>query len=128
MFNTKEKPFENKVKHHLKENGAWFIKYWGGAKYTKDGIPDILVCINGYFLAVETKSDTGRPTALQLYHTRMIRKAGGIAIILHPDDYKLFIALFDALKNGMKSVAEDYQFKIDDRLSIKDKEVLYGQK
>ena len=38
-----EKNFENKVKKYLKEQGAWFIKYWGGAAFTKAGIPDPLI-------------------------------------------------------------------------------------
>ena len=37
-----EKNFENKVKKFLKDKGAWVLKYWGGAAYTKSGIPDLL--------------------------------------------------------------------------------------
>ena len=39
-----EKNFENKIKGFLKDHGCWFLKYWGGAAYTKSGIPDILAC------------------------------------------------------------------------------------
>jgi hypothetical protein len=125
----KEKNFKNKVKRYLEDtHRAYYIKYWGGAKYTKSGVPDILVCLNGYALAVETKAPEGRPTALQLYNIRKIREAGGIAVILYPDDYDLFVKLCEALKGGIWSVAEDYQYEIDDRLSLKDKEVLYGKK
>lgn len=45
-----EKNFENKVKAFLKDTGAWLLKYWGGAAYTKSGIPDLLVCSDGCFL------------------------------------------------------------------------------
>ena len=38
-----EKNFENRVKKYLDEYGCWWIKYWGGAAYTKSGIPDLLV-------------------------------------------------------------------------------------
>ena len=55
-----EKNFENKIKHHLTEIGAWFIKYWAGAEYTKSGIPDILVCLNGIFLGIEVKAPKGK--------------------------------------------------------------------
>lgn len=37
-----EKNFENKVKAFLKDTGAWLLKYWSGAAYTKSGIPDLL--------------------------------------------------------------------------------------
>ena len=38
-----EKNFENRVKKYLDEYGCWWLKYWGGAAYTKSGIPDLLV-------------------------------------------------------------------------------------
>lgn len=50
-----EKQFENKVKKFLKEQGCWFIKYWGGSAYTKSGIPDLLVCCSGKFIGIEVK-------------------------------------------------------------------------
>lgn len=50
-----EKNFENKVKAFLKDTGAWLLKYWGGAAYTKSGIPDLLVCSDGVSLALKSK-------------------------------------------------------------------------
>ena len=32
-----EKEFENQIKAFLKEQGCWYIKYWGGGGYTKAG-------------------------------------------------------------------------------------------
>lgn len=52
-----EKNFENKVKTYLKNYGCWFLKYWGGASYTKSGIPDLLVSSDGFFLGIEVKAD-----------------------------------------------------------------------
>ena len=69
-----EKQFENKVKKFLDEQGCWFIKYWGGAAYTKSGIPDLLICCNGYFLGVELKGEHGKPSELQLWNIEKIRK------------------------------------------------------
>lgn len=85
-----EKNFENKVKKFLKDKGAWLLKYWGGAAYTKSGIPDLLVCFNGWFLGIELKAPNGRPSDLQLYNLREIEKAGGIGILLYPKDYEQF--------------------------------------
>lgn len=85
-----EKNFENKVKKFLKEQGAWFLKYWGGAAYTKSGIPDLLVCVNGYFLGVELKAPKGKASELQLHTLKEIDKAGGFAILLYPDQFELF--------------------------------------
>lgn len=85
-----EKQFENKIKAFLKEQGTWFIKYWAGSKFTKDGVPDILCCINGYFVAIEVKAQNGKPSPLQLYNIREIRKAGGFAFVLYPSGYEEF--------------------------------------
>ena len=97
-----EKNFENKVKKFLKDNGAWLLKYWGGAAYTKSGIPDLLVCLNGWFLGIEIKASNGKPSDLQLYHLREIKKAGGIAVLLYPDDFENFKKLIEKLKEGKR--------------------------
>ena len=96
-----EKNFENKVKAFLKENGAWVLKYWGGAAYTKSGIPDLLVCFNSWFLGIELKAPNGKPSELQLYNLRQITKAGGIAILLYPKDFELFKEFIGHLKPGV---------------------------
>ena len=85
-----EKNFENKVKDFLKENNCWFLKYWGGATYTKSGIPDLLVSSNGCFLGIEVKADNGEPTLLQLYNLKKIRESGGYGILLYPKDFEPF--------------------------------------
>lgn len=89
-----EKTFENKVKKFLESQGAWFIKYWAGAQFTKSGIPDILACVNGYFVGIEVKAQSGKPSELQLYNVKKIREAGGFAMVLYPsafDRFKRFI-------------------------------------
>lgn len=95
-----EKNFENKVKKFLKEQGAWFIKYWGGAAYTKSGIPDLLVCVNGYFLGVELKSVKGKASELQLHTLKEIDNAGGCAILLYPDQFNDFKTMIELMKCG----------------------------
>ena len=89
-----EKTFENKIKKYLESRGAWFVKYWAGAQYTKSGIPDILACINGYFVGIEVKAPNGTPSELQLHNVRAINAAGGFAFVLYPtafEDFKTFI-------------------------------------
>lgn len=88
---AQEKNFENKIKTYLTQHGAWFVKYWAGAKFTKEGIPDILACIHGEFYAIEVKAPNGKPSVLQLVMLRKIRQAGGWGILLYPDDYDGFI-------------------------------------
>ena len=97
---TPEKRFENKVKSYLEEIGAWFIKYWAGAKYTKEGIPDLLTCIDGKFVAIEVKADHGAPKLIQIVTLRKIRAAKGIGILLYPKDFNYFIDFIDGKDIG----------------------------
>lgn len=95
-----EKTFENKIKKFLKDNGSWFIKYWAGSQFTKSGIPDILACINGYFVAIEVKGPNGKPSELQLYNIDKIRDAGGYAFVLYPSAWEKFKAFVQMLNEG----------------------------
>ena len=98
----REKAFENKVKQFLKDQGCWFVKYWGGGGFTKSGIPDLLVCCNGRFLGVEIKAENGKPSDLQLYHIRKINDAGGIGIVLYPKHFEQFKELINSLQKQNK--------------------------
>ena len=97
---AQEKNFENHVKSFLKYTGAWFVKYWGGGEFTKAGVPDILACVNGYFLGIELKAPRGRPSDLQLYHLRQIDEAGGFGILLYPKDFQRFKEMVHQLNLG----------------------------
>lgn len=47
------------------------------------GVPDIIGCYHGRFIAFECKRDaTGKATALQAYMMKKIREAGGIASLI----------------------------------------------
>ena len=83
-----EKNFENKIKKFLKEQNCYYIKYWGGGQFTKSGVPDLLICCNGYFVAVEVKAENGKPSDLQLWNIEQIKKSGGIAMVVKPSDYE----------------------------------------
>ena len=85
-----EGQFQSKVISFLKENGCYVIKYWGGGKFTKAGVPDLLVCCNGRFLGIELKAPNGRPSKLQLYNLEKIKESGGYGILLYPKDFRKF--------------------------------------
>lgn len=90
---AQEKNFENKIKRYLKDHDCWYVKYFAN-RMTKSGVPDILACVNGYFIAIEVKASNGHPSDLQIWNRDQIRKSGGIAIILYPEqweDFKLLI-------------------------------------
>jgi Holliday junction resolvase len=84
-----EKQFENKVKKFLKDNGIWYFKVWGGG-YSKAGIPDLICCVNGHFVAIELKGSDGKPSELQKYNIRKISECNGIGVILYPEQFETF--------------------------------------
>lgn len=102
-----EKNFENKLKSYLTQMGVWYIKYWAGAKFTKEGIPDILACYRNRFIAIEVKAATGKPSLLQLVTLEKIRKAGGAGILLYPDDFKYFQKWMNGDLEGIKWYADN---------------------
>lgn len=112
---AEEKQFENKVKAYLEEQGCWYLKYWGGGMFTKAGIPDLLCCVNGYFLAIELKASKGNPSALQLNCQEEIINAKGISLILYPSEFDKFKHLIQMLKrypNKLDSVLYSYSFGV----------------
>lgn len=92
-----EKLYENKIKKFLESEGAWFVKFFAN-RMTKEGIPDILACVNGYFVGIEVKAQNGRPSPLQMYHCEQIRKAGGFAFVVYPTGWEQFKKFISDLK------------------------------
>ena len=56
---------------------TWWFKVHGGP-YQKAGVPDIVACVSGRFVALEVKRPGNRSTARQLSCQRAIEKSGGI--------------------------------------------------
>ena len=96
-MSKKEKPFETQIRKFLEAEGCYCFKVWGGGFQTA-GIPDLLICVNGYFVAVEVKGDRGKPSELQLHNIERIKKAGGVGLVLYPKDFDGFKDLIHELK------------------------------
>ena len=97
-FIAAEKNFENRLKKFLEDEGCWFVKFFANA-YTKSGIPDILCCCNGYFVAIEVKAQNGKPSELQKMNIRKINECGGYGVILYPDQFNDFKLMVQLVKN-----------------------------
>ena len=100
IYNTmaQEKQFENKIKSFLKNEGVWFVKFWGG-NFTRAGVPDLLCCINGQFVAIEVKAENGNLNELQKYTIEEIQKSGGLAFELKPSGFENFKEVIYNIKN-----------------------------
>lgn len=90
MAKTPEGQFQERVIKYLKSiDKCWYCKVWGGG-FQKSGIPDLLCCINGKFVALELKAENGKPSALQVYNIDKINKSGGLGYILYPSQFEEF--------------------------------------
>lgn len=95
----REKQFENQVKDFLKKEGCWFLKTWSNG-VQRQGVPDLLICCNGYFVGVELKNETGTPSDLQIWNIEKIRKSLGFAFILYPSGFDKFKCFIHDLKHN----------------------------
>jgi Holliday junction resolvase len=96
MASTPESKVKAQVKALLDEYGAYhFPPNMGG--YGRSGIPDIIACCKGRFVAVECKAGGNKPTALQLRELDRIKAAGGIALVLNEDNMEVLRSVLSSL-------------------------------
>jgi len=96
MSKQPETLFKEKVQRRLKAefgNTIWFKKTEAGAIR---GIPDLLLCYKGRFVAWELKTDKGRLDKLQGFNLSKIDLCGGIAKVVRPSNLEEEI---ECLKN-----------------------------
>ena len=81
-MSTPEGRFQKKFMEKMYEHfpGCWGMVYSPG-KYGVRGIPDCIFCIHGKLHAYELKVNA-ETTALQLHNIKMIRAAGGKAMVV----------------------------------------------
>lgn len=75
-----EAKLQLKVVRYLKELGSnvWYFK--ASDKFTI-GIPDLVICYSGRFIAIELKAPYGRASEIQAYQLQTIQRAGGEAFV-----------------------------------------------
>ena len=104
-----EKSFEEKLKRWLESEGIYELgtsendmnakpcgyweKRWGGGKYTKAGLPDMHIVVNGVSVEAELKAPRGKSSGLQAQKLNQIDKSGCIGFVLYPKDFEAFKAL-----------------------------------
>ena len=79
---TPEAKVKKKVVDVLKKNGAYyFFPATGG--YGRSGVPDIVCCYRGVFVAIECKAGTNKPTPLQQAEMGKIKQAQGFVLVVN---------------------------------------------
>lgn len=86
MAQTPEKRVKTKVESILKAEGVYYF-FPATHGYGRSGVPDIIACVNGRFLAIECKAGRNKPTALQVREIESIRKAGGVAVVANEENW-----------------------------------------
>jgi len=74
----KESAINRKIQRLLADKGAYVVKT---IATNRAGVPDILACLDGKFIAIEGKTATGVVSRLQEAHLRQIKAAGGVAVV-----------------------------------------------
>lgn len=98
MAQTPEGKVKAAVKKILDAHGVYHFSPAANG-YGRVGVPDIICCVNGYFLAIECKAGKGKTTALQDRELAAITKAGGAAAVVHEDSADIVATLILGLKS-----------------------------
>lgn len=85
---TPEGKVKSKCVDILKKYGAYYF-FPAQNGYGRAGIPDIVACYKGHFLAIECKAGFNKPTALQEREMAAIQKAAGSAMVVREDTVDL---------------------------------------
>ncbi len=74
----KEQDYQRKIVKALEAKGAYVVKVVAASK---KGVPDILACYKGQFIAIEVKTPTTRSNVskLQDYNLDLVSEAGGLS-------------------------------------------------
>ncbi|MCD7785721.1 MAG: VRR-NUC domain-containing protein [Oscillospiraceae bacterium] len=81
-----EKDIVNVIMRYLRTLPKCFCWKEHGGMYGTAGIPDVISCVDGRFIAFEVKSEKGKPTVLQEATIKKILSAGGQAYIVRSVD------------------------------------------
>lgn len=82
-----ETKFQNKVLKDLKKlNNVWVLKT---QEKTRRGVPDLLICANGHFVAIELKAHEGAIISpLQRFELGCIEASNGVSMVANPDNWE----------------------------------------
>ena len=82
MARTPEAAVKAAVRKLLVEFGVYYFSPAANG-FGRAGIPDIICCFGGRFIAIECKAGKGTTTALQDRELAAIRTAGGMAVVVN---------------------------------------------
>lgn len=97
----REKDVKDRVKQVIKEVGGWYtMPFQMGMN--ANGVPDILACINGYFVAIECKFGKNTPSPLQQMQLDAIKNARGFTLVCNDRNIDNVASTIRALADGSR--------------------------
>lgn len=98
MASTPEAKVKARLKKHLDAMGIYhFSPFQAGMG--RAGIPDVIGCYRGLFVAFECKAGKGKTTALQERELNAIRTAKGLAFVINEENVDNIKELLQWTKN-----------------------------
>lgn len=103
MAETPETRFKKRVQARLKKiPNCWVVKT---QQRSVRGIPDLIICVNGWFVAAELKTyqTQYKLDELQKYRIRQIGDAGGFAMEVNEFSLPQFLAFLEQLSQTART-------------------------
>jgi hypothetical protein len=70
-----------------------YLRKIHGNPYQHAGIPDLVGCVEGYFVGLEVKTDDGKTSLIQELEGKSIKKAWGIhGVVTSPEEAIILVA------------------------------------
>lgn len=98
MAKTPEGKVKDRVVDYLKVESVYYF-FPATHGFGRSGVPDIVACVNGWFMGIECKAGTNKPTALQVREIEAIRRNNGVAVVVNEGNVEMIPELIRKLKN-----------------------------
>lgn len=98
MASTPEAKVKAAVVKLLKARGVYYF-FPATHGFGRSGVPDIICCVNGRFLAIECKAGGNQPTELQKREIEKIQLSKGIAAVIRESNISLVEQLLKELEH-----------------------------
>lgn len=98
MAQTPERKVKDAVVVVLKKYGIYYFSPPSNG-FGRSGIPDIIACFRGRFIAIECKAGNNKPTALQVRELERIALARGVALVIRENNVSDLIAAILTIKD-----------------------------
>ena len=85
MATTPESKVKASVVKLLKQYEVYYF-FPATHGFGRSGVPDIICCLEGNFLAIECKAGNNKPTALQEKELQRIANAGGDTFVINEEN------------------------------------------